>query len=41
VALPANGQSFGYNPGGTAAPGSGTPGSYGGEPGHGQTSGSG
>src|SRR5208282_1308116 len=41
MALPANGQSFGYNPGGTGSTGSGTPGGYGNEPGSGQTSGNG
>jgi cell division protease FtsH len=36
VVLPANGQSFGYNPGNAGSPGSG---GYGNEPGHGETSG--
>jgi cell division protease FtsH len=39
MALPANGQSFGFNTGATGTPGNGTPGGYGSEPDHGQTSG--
>jgi hypothetical protein len=38
IALPANGQSFGFNPGAAGSPGSGMPGGYGHEPGHGETS---
>src|SRR5216683_884939 len=38
LALPANGQSFGFNPSGAGSPGSGIPGGYGNEPGHGETS---
>jgi cell division protease FtsH len=34
IALPANGQSFGFNPSGAGTPGSGTSGGYGNEPGH-------
>jgi hypothetical protein len=34
IALPANGQSFGFNPSGAGTPGSGTSGGYGSEPGH-------
>jgi len=41
TALPANGQSHHFNPGGAGSPGSGTPGSYGDQPGDGETSGHG
>ena len=41
ISLPSNGQTLGFNPGATGAPGSGTPGTNGGEPGHSEPSGNG